>query len=158
MDWDKLDKLKTSTYSRQQSFHWRSTPGKLYANKHFHGMGIKQDPKCNYCGEESQTLNHLFLKYNTTKQLFACFKNQYKLVEKLTDLEKLIGVDPSCDRPKLIMKKLGILRRMIYQSNHNDEKPRWNMFLELVDKVYTYEYAIADTNGKILQHFKIWGK
>ena len=121
-------------------------------------MGIKQDAKCSYCGEESQTLNHLFLKCNTTKQLFACFENQYKLTDRLTDLEKLLGVDPSSNRPKLIMKKLGILRRMLYQSNHKDEKPRWNTFLELVDKVYTYEYAIADRNGKIPQHFKIWEK
>ena len=158
INWDKLDKLKTSTYSRQQSFHWRSTHGKLYTNKHFHAMGIKQDAKCSYCGEESQTLNHLFLKCNTTKQLFACFENQYKLTDRLTDLEKLLGVDPSSNRPKLIMKKLGILRRMLYQSNHKDEKPRWNTFLELVDKVYTYEYAIADRNGKIPQHFKIWEK
>ena len=156
--WDRLDKLKISTYSRQQAFHWRSTHGKLYANKQFHGMGIKQNSKCTYCAEESQTINHLYLNCDTTKQLFACFENQYKLVEKLTELEKLIGVDPGVDRPKLILKKLGILRRIIYQSNHKDEKPRWNSFLDLVEKVYTYEYAIADRNGKILQHLKFWGK
>ena len=47
---------------------------------------------------------------------------------------------------------------MIYQSNHKDEKPRWAGFLDLVEKVYTYEYAIADKNGKLLQHLKIWEK
>ena len=40
---------------------------------------------------------------------------------------------------------------MIYQSNHKDEKPRWGQFLDLIEKVYTYEYAIAERNGKVFQ-------
>ena len=46
----------------------------------------------------------------------------------------------------------------IYQSNHKDEKPRWGQFLDLIEKVYTYEYAIAERNGKVYQHLKHWGK
>ena len=56
------------------------------------------------------------------------------------------------------MKKLGILRRMIYQSNHKDEKPKWGQFLDLIERVYTYEYAIAERNGKIPQHLLHWEK
>ena len=69
-----------------------------------------------------------------------------------------MGIDPKMDRPKLILKKLGILRRMIYLSNHSDEQPRWGIFLDLIDKVYTIEYSIADRNGRILQHQKFWEK
>ena len=47
---------------------------------------------------------------------------------------------------------------MIYQSNHKDEKPRWGQFLDLVEKIYTYEYAIAERNGKVFQHLKHWEK
>ena len=140
------------------AFQWRSSHGKLFANKHFHAMGIKQTASCGYCEEESQSLGHLFLKCISIQQLFACFEKQFKLVDKLTDLEKIIGVDPTKSRPKLIMKKLSILRRMIYQSNHKDEKPRWGQFLDLIEKVYTYEYAIAERNGKVFQHLKHWGK
>ena len=121
-------------------------------------MGIKESASCGYCEEESQSLGHLFLKCRSIQQLFACFEKQFKLAEKLSELEKLIGVDPTKNRPKLIMKKLSILRRMIYQSNHKDEKPRWGKFLDLQEKIYTYEYAIADRNGKILQHLKHWEK
>ena len=70
----------------------------------------------------------------------------------------MIGVDPTISRPKLILKKLSILRRMIYQCNHKDEKPRWGQFMELIEKIYTYEYAIADSNGKVFQHLKHWDK
>ena len=153
-----MDKLKVSTYSRMQAFYWRSTHGKLFANKHFHAMGIKQSSKCSYCEEESQSLGHLFLKCSQIQQLFACFERQFKLDRKLSDLEKMIGVDPTISRPKLILKKLSILRRMIYQCNHKDEKPRWGQFMELIEKIYTYEYAIADSNGKVFQHLKHWDK
>ena len=47
---------------------------------------------------------------------------------------------------------------MIYQNNHRGEKPRLGQFLDLVDKIHTIEYAIADRNGKVLQHLKYWDK
>ena len=131
---------------------------KTYANKHFHGMKIKESPKCIYCEEESQSLKHLFVECKSSRQLFACFEKSFLSGSKLTDLEKLIGADPGISRSKLIKKKLSILRRMIYQCNHKDEKPRWGNFLELLDRVYVAEYAIADRNGRILQHFKCWEK
>ena len=121
-------------------------------------MGIKEEAKCTYCSEESQSLKHLFIDCIHTKSLFANFVRQYKVAEPLTDLEKLIGVDPSQQRTKLTLKRLNILRRMIYQANHLDEKPRWGKYLELIDKVYVYEYAIADKGGKVLQHLKLWEK
>ena len=71
---------------------------------------------------------------------------------KLTDIEKLIGMDPNQYMSKILRKKLSILRRSIYQKNHKDEKLRWEMFLDIVEKVYVAEYAIADRNGRVLQH------
>ena len=152
IDWSKLDKEKISIYSRQQSFHWRSTHGKLYGNKQYKGMGVKQNSECSYCNEKSQTIQHLFLDCAYTKQLFACFEKQFKMDRKLTDIEKLIGMDPNQYMSKILRKKLSILRRSIYQKNHKDEKLRWEMFLDIVEKVYVAEYAIADRNGRVLQH------
>ena len=73
---------------------------------------------------------------------------QYKLNSELTDLEKMKGIDPEKDRPKLILKKPGILRRMTYLSNYRDEQTRLGIFIDLI------EYNIADKNGRILQHLK----
>ena len=156
-NWELVDKQCFSTYSKAQAFQWRSTHGKLYANKHFKAMGIKESSRCSFCEEESQTLNHLFIDCQTVKNLFACFEKKYDQ-EKISSLERLIGFDPEIKRSKLIMKKLSILRQIIYKCNHKEEKPRWDHFQDLVDRVYTYEYAIADKNNRILQHLKIWGK
>ena len=83
-------------------------------------------------------------------------EKQFKLNRKLSEKEKLLGVDPNIHMSKLLIKKLSILRRLIYQFNHRDEKLRWNMFLEVVDRTYTIEYAIADRNGRVPQHLKHW--
>ena len=155
-DWTSIDKQKISTYSRQQAFQWRSTHGKLYGNKQFCGMKVKAKPDCGYCSEKSQTIDHLYLECPYTKQLFACFEKQFKLDRKLSGKEKLLGVDPSTQMSNLLKKKLSILRRLIYQFNHKDEKLRWNMFLETVDYTYVIEYAIADRNGRVPQHLKYW--
>ena len=158
IDWKTIDQQKISTYSRVIAFQWRSTHGKLYANKHFHAMGIKKTRKCMYCEEESQSLEHLFLECKKIQRLFACFEKSLKLDEGITNLEKILGIDPSINRTKLTIKKLGLLRRLIYQSNHRDESPKWGQFLELVEQVYTFEYAIAERNGRIPQHLLHWEK
>ena len=119
-------------------------------------MKVKPKPDCSYCNEKSQTVEHLYLECPYTKQLFACFEKQFKLERKLSEKEKLLGVDPSTQMRKLLKKKLSILRRLIYQFNHKDEKLRWNMFLEAVDHTYVIEYAIADRNGRVPQHLKHW--
>ena len=38
IDWERIDKGKTSIYSKQEAFQWRSTHGKLYANNDFTRM------------------------------------------------------------------------------------------------------------------------
>ena len=107
-------------------------------------MGNKTGPKCNNCDEELQWLDHLYLKCNTIQKLLACFEKSSKLTEKISNLEKqLVVLDPSINRTKFNTEKLGILRRLIYQSNHKDEKPKWGQFLNLIERVYMYEYAIA---------------
>ena len=158
IEWGKLDKEKISIYSRQQSFHWRSTHGKLYGNRQYKGMGFKKNAECSYCDEKSQTINHLFLDCNYTQQLFACFKRQFKMDRNLTDIEKLIGMDPSQYMSKLLRKKLNILRRLIYQKNYKDEKLRWQVYIDALERVYVTEYAIADRNGRVLQHLQHWEK
>ena len=85
-------------------------------------MGFKKNAECSYCDEKSQSINHLFLDCNYTQQLFACFKRQFKMDRNLTDIEKLIGMDPSQYMSKLLRKKLNILRRLIYQKNYKADR------------------------------------
>ena len=157
-DWKKIDKTKISLYSRLIAFMWRSSHGKLYGNKDFHRMGIKGSQKCHYCAEEVQTTKHLYLECNHIQKLFACFERYHNLADQLTDKEKMIGIDPTMERKKIVNKKLNILRRAIHSYNHKDETLRWGAYQDLVERVYTIEYAIADRNEKVPQHLLHWEK
>jgi hypothetical protein len=78
------------------------------------------------------------------------------LNEKLSELEKLIGIDPLIERSLIMIKRLNILRKQLYDFNHQDIKLRWEMFINQVDEIYIIEYAIADRSDKLPLHLKIW--
>ena len=68
LNWEQIDKQRFSTYAKAQPFLWRSTHGKLYANKHFRAMGVKESAKCRFCEEETQTLKQLFVECQVVKK------------------------------------------------------------------------------------------
>ena len=155
-DWKAIDGSKLYTYSKQIAFHWRSTHGKLYANKDFHRFKVKDTPNCTGCDNQNQDVDHLYTKCTRTNTLFANFHRHYKLDTPLTECEKLIGIDTTIQRSKLTLKRLGILRKAIYDHNHRDETLRWQGYLYLLERIYTMEYSIADSKGRLDRHFKAW--
>ena len=154
IEWKNIDQKKLFIDSKHQSFFFRSTHGLLYTNKDYYRFDVKSDSKCS-CGEE-QNLEHIMLKCQRYKILYANFERQFSLAEKLTDIEKLMGIDPSIRRSVGIYKKLNIMRRAIIQYNYRDESLRWNMVLNQIDQCYVVEYSIADKRDRMPAHFKAW--
>ena len=76
--------------------------------------------------------------------------------EKLSELEKLIGIDPLIERSLIMIKRLNILRKQLYDFKHQDIKLKWEMFLNRVDEIYIIEYVIAERSNKLPLHLKIW--
>jgi hypothetical protein len=114
VDWKKVDRIKITNYSKQQAFGWRSTHGKLYGNKDFFRFGVKQSGKCGYCGDPRQSVEHLYTEGTYSQRLVACFERKFKLSEKLSEIEKLIGMDPSIDMSLIMIKRFNILRKCSY--------------------------------------------
>jgi hypothetical protein len=142
--------------SKMMSFQWRGYHGKLYAKKDLARFGLIQEARCIYCPERVQSVAHLYLKCFQTQLLFRNFERQYGLEEQLSDCEKLIGMDTRLQREKIIYKRLGILRKSIYDCNHNDIVPRWDTTLRAIDREYVLEYAIAERNGRVDRVLKDW--
>jgi hypothetical protein len=63
---------------------------------------------------------------------------------------------PSIERSLITIKRLSILRKTLYDFNHQDIKLRWEMFINRVDDIYVIEYGIADRNDKLPLQLKIW--
>ena len=154
VNWKQIDCSNLFISTKLQSFNWRSTHGLIYTNKDYKRFGVKEEEKC-HCGD-IQTLEHLMLQCQRSKMLFANFQVQFKMQEKLTDTEKLMGIDPTVQRTKGLLKKLAILRNEIIMSNYRDEVLRWPMVLHKIDRTYTLEYAVANRHEKLHMHFKSW--
>jgi hypothetical protein len=67
-----------------------------------------------------------------------------------------IGMDPLIERSLIMIKRLNILRKQLYDFNHQDIKLRWEMFHNRVDEISIIEYAIADRSNKLPLQLKIW--
>jgi hypothetical protein len=65
-------------------------------------------------------------------------------------------MDPSIERSLIMIKRLNILRKQLYDFNHQDIKLRWEMFLNGLDEIYIIKYAIADRSNNLPLHLKIW--
>lgn len=142
-------------YCRQEAFRWKSLHGKLYANRDLCRFKIK-DERCSYCNEPKQTIRHLYNDCRLTQ--IANFRKQYGIKSAISDAEKLIGLNPVGGHTFINQKRFCILRKYIYDSNRHDTRPTWEGYMELVDRIYTYEYSIADKKDKPLKHLQIWEK
>jgi hypothetical protein len=147
-DWAKIDGRKMFTQSKMESFQWRVYHGKLYARKDLLRFGSTQDSKCNYCDEELQSVKNLYLSCPRISVLFKNFEKQYGL-SQLSNCERLIGVDTRESRDLIVSKRLGILRRCIYECNHECRVPKWEEVLNAVDRLYIVEYGIAEKAGRV---------
>jgi hypothetical protein len=156
LDWLKIDGTKLFSDSKMQAFQWRSTHGKLYARKDLQRFNYIQDRNCTQCHAPIQNIKHVYIDCPRNAVLFANFERHYKLQTRLTDCEKLIGVDTNVSRTRLQLKKLNILRKCMYDAVHAEVILRWENVLKSVDNLYIIEYAIADQNGTILKHLKNW--
>jgi hypothetical protein len=61
-------------------------------------------------------------------------------------------------RDKLTLKRLGILRKILYDVKYNCTRiPVWEEVIAVVDNQYITEYGIAERDGKDDRVLKDWG-
>jgi hypothetical protein len=101
-------------------------------------------------------VEHLFTECPRTQIIFKNFEQQYCIKASLTKCEKMTGVDTNMKRENILHKRLGIMRKNIYDCNHNGTVPRWENMLRAIDRVYVLEYAIAEQNGRVDRVLKVW--
>jgi hypothetical protein len=164
--WAKMDTdlLRTTNYTKQKSFLWRSTHGLLYANRDFHRFKIKDSEQCNWCTEPKQTVKHVYTECDKVSTLFANLHRHLQMqdtsgngaIAPFTEAERYMGADGVTERKMVETKCLNIMRKYIYDCNHRDEKLNWESYVSYKEKIYCYEYAIADKNNKLACHLMAW--
>jgi hypothetical protein len=103
-----------------------------------------------------QNIHHVYTECPRIQSLFANFHRHYKIEPPLSHLKMLAGVDSSSLRTKVTLKRLGILRKYIYDCTHAQVNPRWDEVLICIDKTYVIEYAIANAKGHVQKVLREW--
>jgi hypothetical protein len=161
VDWEKVDKMATklSNYSKLKAFLWRSTHGTLWTKKDLKRFKYIDSDHCPLCSTaqtpQTQDKSHLYIECDITRKIFTKFTKEHK-IPPLTEPEKLIGFDNRMHRHPLILKKLNILRKYIYDANSHNEKIEWEVYTNLLERIYTIEYSIAAKHGRELKCLKVW--
>jgi hypothetical protein len=156
IEWQSVDQIKIFSDSRMQDFQWRSTHGKLYARKDLLRLHYVQDQMCTQCSAPIKSVRQVYLECPRNVILFSNFEKQYKLENKLSECEKLIGFNTNIERSKLQLKQLNILRKCMYDAVHAQVILKWEEVLKSVDNMYIIEYAIAEKSDQIAKHLKNW--
>jgi hypothetical protein len=156
VDWKWTDGLKLFTESHMQAFYWRSTHGKLYGRSNLFRFNYVDDPRCNMCSAEKQNAEHIFRACPRIQILFKNFEKHLKLAIPMSVMEKLIGVDKNSCRDQITNKKIGVLRKCVYDAVHAQHIPKWETVLKSIDNLYVTEYAIAEKNGRVHKVLKEW--
>jgi hypothetical protein len=156
IDWKWTDSLKLFTESRMQAFQWRSSHGKLYGRSDLDRFNYVGDSVCHLCNAPKQNIEHIYLQCPRIQLLFKNFERHLKLDTPISDCEKIIGADKNKERSKLTNKKLGVLRKCVYDSVHAQVTLKWEQVLKSIDNLYIIEYSIGEKNGRVHKVLKEW--
>jgi hypothetical protein len=156
MDWEIVDSLKLFSISSMQAYIWRSTHGKLFAKSYLFRFNYVVDAMCDLCNYSKQIISHIYTKCPPIPYLFDHFNYEYKVSPAISDGEKEIGVDTNYPRTKLLLKRLSICQKYLYDCIHAGCHPKWEEVLSRIDQVYVLEYAAADKHGTIHKVLQEW--
>ena len=125
----------------------------LYYNKDFHRFGFKESPKCSFCDEPNQSLEHLL----ATCQKVIEFRE--KIEQKI--LKQQVGQAGGIEHllgPEEKTQSFIILEgnRYIYSRNHAGEELKINGFKAYLKSTQEVEEAIAKENDRLTKHLKKW--
>jgi hypothetical protein len=109
-----------------------------------------------FSGALKQNIEHVYTICPRIQSLFANLEKHYKIEPSLTAVEMWSGADSAMDRKKITLKRLGILRKYVYNCIHSGAMPRWDNVVECIEKTYVIEYAIGDANGHVFKVLKEW--
>jgi hypothetical protein len=119
---------------------------------------LKTNQKNDLCkfGKSASTI-YSYIKFRcpSIQYLFDCFNHEYKVSPALSDTEKEIGVDDTNHpRTKLLLKRLFICRKYLYDCIHAGCHPKWDEVLNRIDQVMSWNMRNMRLRSNMVQFIK----
>ena len=120
------------------------------------------DYKCTFCGEEDETLTHLFSDCIHVKPLWAEIGRRMQIsvydYENLALENKLFGFYKKISNQNyMIWSQITMLvKYYIHVCRINTKLPYVGVLIKRIEYVENLEFKIAENNNKLMKHYKKW--
>ena len=143
-----------------RSFYFKLFHRAICTNQFLHKIGRADSPNCYFCKEFPETLFHLFCECEKVSHLWddLCFLINSVSGESFnfSNFEKMFGVTDSSEHDSCICFLFLCLKFYIHRCKFQEKNPNFVAFLNLVKFKKNTEYRIAESKGKLRQHFRKW--
>ena len=132
--------------TKTREFQYKILNRYLVTNTFLHKVGLKPTALCTFCGEESESLEHLFISCYITERFWLEFIHWYNNIhiklEKLSEVNKLFGIWDRKEDFLLLNHLLIIARQNIYDCRSKLIHPLLRLFISKVYYIYQIEFKI----------------
>ena len=123
-------------------------------------MGIVDLPMCNFCGKSEESLEHLFIYCEISKNLWLlvtkCLKDYFINFHSLNSIDITFGF---FRKDFLLLNHIIIIcKQVIFQCRSLDIKPSLTLLKARLKNIFQVELLIAKNNKTLETHNKKWKK
>ena len=162
LQWEQVYLLprKATLVSKTREFQYKLLHRIIYANKSLFKMGLVPSPMCSFCKKLEESLEHLFIYCDTSKNFWFSVTEWLKEhsfgVNHLSALEISFGL---VSKENLLLNHIIILgKHVIYQSRSLNIKPTLTLLKTNIRSTSQIESFIAEKNKELEIHKKKWQK
>ena len=163
-DWDKIYILPfcSTVENKLRAFQFKISHNIFYHNRKLFDKNMIDDYKCTFCGEEDETLTHLFSDCIHVKPLWAEIDRRMQIsvydYENLALENKLFGFYKKISNQNyMIWSQITMLvKYYIHVCRINTKLPYVGVLIKRIEYVENLEFKIAENNNKLMKHYKKW--
>ena len=166
LEWEKIYQIPFKVHLaidyRSREFQYKILHRYLGTNKFLYKIGLVPSSMCTFCKKESESIEHLLLKYEYSDSFWRELINWLNMIEikieALSDVNKMFGLWNRQVDFYLLNQLLILAKQHIYSCRNKGFLLSLKIFLAKVFSVYQIETVISDSKGKRTFHNAKWKK
>ena len=163
LDWPEIYSLphRVTSDTKMREFQFKLLNKYLVTNAFLYKIGAVSSSVCSFCGKENESLEHILIHYNYTKEFWAevikwlCSLNVN--INNLNNKEIMLGM-PNCEDELFVNHVLLIAKQYLYSCRWRKTFPIFKVFTSRLRKIQNLELVIAKSKNKLSLHTAKWAK
>ena len=152
--------FKCTIETQMRSFYFKLFHKAICTNQFLQRIGRTDSPNCYFCNNLPETILHLFCECEKVPPPFGmnyvfCLITFWGILYFLK-CWKMFGVTDLSEHDNCINFLFLCLKFYLHRCKFQQTNPNFVAFLNLVKIKRNIEYKIAESKGKLRQHFKKW--